>query len=171
MWEDLWIEMIGCGKFAVMNHLPRKRLCWNCEGSVSLAEETCPFCGVSVVPAFLEGAGAEFAPPYSSHAETDYGVPKSPYGFHEEKDNLEAQQPKEADEAEPAMDEFKQVTLSLVFLLCGSVFFLFSLALGLFSHNGVFTLQWDANYWFIYTILAVPLLFFGWRSLMKLDAS
>lgn len=163
--------MIDCGKFILMNHLQRKKLCWNCEGSVSLSEETCPFCGVSVVPAFLEGAGAEFAPPYSTYKEKDNSIPKSPYGFHEDKGDLDIQQqPKEADEAEPALDEFKRVALSLTFLLCGSVFLLFSLALGLFSHNGIFTLQWDANYWFIYTLLALPLLFVGWRTLMKLDA-
>lgn len=154
-----------------MNHSPKKKLCWNCEGSVSLSEETCPFCGVTVVPAFLEGAG-EFSPPYASaHAESNPEIPKSPYGFHEEKSIHETEQhQKEHHATESESGDFKRTVLSLTFLLCGSVFFLFSMALGLFSHNGIFTLQWNANYWFIYTFLAIPLFFIGWRSLMKIDA-
>jgi hypothetical protein len=163
-----WLEMFSYGKFTNMNQKAKKKLCWNCEGSVSLAEETCPFCGVTVVPAFLEGAAVEFAPPYATRVENEFDIPKSPYGFDEEKQP--AQQQKEPQEALSMQDEFKRTALSVTFLLCGSVFFLFSLALGLFSHNGIFTLQWNAEYWFIYTGLALPLFFVGWRFLMKLDA-
>lgn len=161
--------MIDYGKFVIMNHSPKKKLCWNCEGSVSLSEETCPFCGVTAVPAFLEGAG-DFAPPYATHTENDFEIPKSPYGFDDDTSESKASQQSNEDlDAEP-VDDFKRTVFALIFLLCGSVFFLFSMALGLFSHNGVFTLHWNANYWFIYTFLAIPLFFIGWRSLMKLDA-
>lgn len=154
-----------------MNKSQKKRLCWNCEGSVSISEETCPFCGVSVVPAFLEGAGAEFAPPYFSYAENDLDIPKSPFAGHEEFAEPENREfAKEAEEGEIDVDEFKRVAIAVTLLLSGSVFFLFSMALGLFSHNGLFTLQWDGSYWYLYTILALPLLFIGWRSLMKLDS-
>lgn len=163
--------MMTYGKLGCMKQSQRKKLCWNCEGSVSLNEETCPFCGVSVVPAFLEGAADEFAPPYSKQMKGELDIPKSPYGFDDEYGREEIKQSqKEAEEMEPSLNDFKRTILSLTFLFCGSVFFLFSLALGLFSNNGLFTLQWNANYWFIYTFLAVPLLFLGWRSLMKLDA-
>lgn len=154
-----------------MNKSPRKRLCWNCEGSVSLAEEICPFCGVSVVPAFLEGTGADFTPPYSSNSEKGFEVPKSPYSIDQDKDMAatESAHAKEADDGEPAVDEFKRVVIAVSLLLTGSVFFLFGLALVLFSQNGIFTLQWNGDIWFIYTILALPLLFVGWKSLMKLE--
>lgn len=155
-----------------MSRTERKKLCWNCEGSVSLEVEYCPFCGVSVVPAFLEGAEVEFAPPYAALPKGhDFGIPKSPFAsdsdtvhqeIHEERKEI-------AVDHQPGVDEFRRVAVSVSLLLAGSVFFLFSIALGLFSNNGVFTLRWDATYWFIYTLLALPLLFFGWRSLMKLD--
>lgn len=152
-----------------MNKSLRKKLCWNCEGSVSLAEEICPFCGVSVVPAFLEGVGANFAPPYSAPLESDE-IPKSPYHTHEE-DCLatDTAVTKEESDEESAMDEFKQVVIAVALLLSGSVFFLFGLALALFSQNGIFTLHWNGDMWFVYAILAFPLLFVGWKSLMKLD--
>lgn len=155
-----------------MNHHEKKKLCWNCEGSVSFAEETCPYCGVSVVPAFLEGAEVEFAPPYKMVEEKYSEIPKSPFALHDEKDDVdvdESYEPlKEVISSEQDVDEFKRVAIAVTLLLSGSVFFLFSVALGLFSHHGIFTLHWDASYWFVYTILAVPLLLFGWRSLMKI---
>lgn len=165
--------MIDYGKFTIMNKSERKKLCWNCEGNVSISEEYCPFCGVSVVPAFLEGAEVEFAPPYAKNAEKDYGIPKSPYNHDDiHEDSVKSEPQKEiVEDLEPAVDEFKRVALAVTLLLSGSVFFLFSLAMGLFSRNGVFTLHWDATYWFIYAILGLPLLFLGWRSLMKLDQS
>lgn len=172
--HELWIEKIDYGKFICMNKSQKKRLCWNCEGSVAVSEETCPFCGVSVIPAFLEGASVEFAPPYSSHDEKDLAVPKSPFAGHEEFEEVDDHEPevaKKASEGDVNVDEFKRVAIAVTLLLSGSVFFLFSLALGLFSNNnGLLTLQWDGSYWYLYTVLALPLLLLGWRSLMKLDS-
>ena len=157
-----------------MNKSQKKRLCWNCEGSVSVSEETCPFCGVSVIPAFLEGASVEFAPPYSSHDEKDLAIPKSPFAGHEEfeeSEHADLKAAKDSEEGDVNVDEFKRVAIAVTLLLSGSVFFLFSMALGLFSNNsGLLTLQWDGSYWYVYTALALPLLLLGWRSLMKLDS-
>lgn len=165
--------MIVYGKFVPMSIIQRKRLCWNCEGSVSLSEETCPFCGVSVVPAFLDGSSAEFAPPYSSSPEKDYAIPKSPYDMRGEKLDLSDHDTR-SESSEPGqetdLDEFKRVAIAVTLLLSGSVFFIFSLALGLFSNeSGVLTLHWDGSYWYIYTLFALPLILFGWRSLSQLD--
>ena len=163
-----------------MNKTQRKRLCWNCEGSVSIAEETCPFCDVSVVPAFLEGSTIEepsFAPPYSSRVEENTEIPKSPYDINLD-DEIEPRNPeieipkKQVEEVEePSIDEFKSVVFSVSLLLGGSVFFMFSLALALFSTNGILTLHWNGEIWFVYALLAVPMLLLGWRSLMKLDVN
>jgi hypothetical protein len=155
----------------IMNKSLKKRLCWNCEGSVSVSEETCPFCGVSVVPAFLEGTTSSFAPPYAMGSTQDSMVPRSPYDRENDpSDTVEAAaQQKEADEAEPAIDEFKSVMLSVTFLLSGSVFLMFGTVLALFSQDGVLKLQWDGAYWYVYLLLAVPMFFFGWRFLKKLD--
>jgi hypothetical protein len=159
-----------------MSKVPKSRLCWNCEGSVSIAEETCPFCGVSVVPASLDGPISNFAPPYNPHAHQDNHVPHSPYGHSHSHSHTEEVAPEHhkraahvVEEAAPEIDEFKKVLQAVTLLLSGSVFFLFGLALVLFSTNGTFVLQWNGALWFVYTLLSLPLLFFGWRALMKLD--
>ena len=154
-----------------MTKAPKKRLCWNCEGNVSVDAETCPFCGVSVVPASLDGSTHNFIPPYTPQNSQGNEIPRSFYAPEEEsfKKQMGETVVKDEGEAEPSLDEFKKVVQAVTLLLAGSVFFLFSVALALFSTNWVFILQWDATIWFVYTILSLPLLFFGWKALMKLD--
>lgn len=144
-----------------MNKVLKTRLCWNCEGSVSIAEETCPFCGVSVVPASLDPSPLNnFAPPYSIDKSTSL---TSPYIVNNE------QFSQVQEELEPSIDEFKKTIIATSLLLTGSVFFIFGLALMLFSTDGVFILRWNGTLWFIYSALSLPLLLLGWRSLMKLE--
>lgn len=158
-----------------MTLLPKKRLCWNCEGNVSLSEETCPYCGVSVIPASLDGTNHGLTPPYQMGAAKENLVPRSPYALNAETPTVKAEEDvkeistEELEDSDVPVDEFKNILLALLLLLAGSMFFLFGLTLALFSRNGVFTLQWDSSYWFLYSILSMPLLFFGWRALLKLD--
>ena len=154
-----------------MNKVAKKRLCWNCEGNVSVDAETCPFCGVSVVPASLDGTGNSFVPPYAApsiHQNTE--VHRSPYSVAATPvPEMGTREAKEAEEIEPSTDEFKKVVISVALLLGGSVFFLFGLALFLFSNNGIFSLHWNGAIWFVYTFMSLPMLFFGWKALMKLE--
>lgn len=151
----------------------KKKLCWNCEGNVSLDDENCPYCGVSVIPASLEIPNLH-APPYQMGHIQENVIPRAPYKSEEHLDSTnEAHADKSKEEGEDIEDtsinEFKNILLSLLFLLTGSLFFLFGLTLMLFSHNGLFTLQWNGTMWYIYSLLSIPLLFFGWRALLKLD--
>lgn len=121
------------------------------------------------MPAFLEGAGADFAPPYSKTEEKDLEVPKSPYGESLSEEKRSVLSLAKDDEEEPQSDEFKSIMMAVALLLSGSVFFLFSLALALFSQNGILTLQWDGSVWYIYLTAAIPLILLGWKSLMKVN--
>lgn len=152
-----------------MNKIQKKRLCWNCEGSVSLAEEICPFCGVSIIPASLDGYNQHFSPPYKLIAGNEKGVPVAPYLNENQQTDESPDVNSEDNDHGKSVDGFKRSVLATLFLLSGSVFFLFGLVLVLFSHNGIFTLQWNGALWFIYSGLSLPLLFAGWRMMIKLD--
>ena len=153
----------------MIKEVTKKRVCWNCEGSVSLNEEVCPFCGVSVIPASLDGTDHGFVPPYMPHSlkGTEAAHP-SPYRPWNEESVKETS--KEVEE-EPKLgtDDFKKVVASTTLLLAGSVFFLFGLALVLFSTDGTFSLKWDGSLWYVYLIFSVPLIYFGWKYLMEID--
>jgi len=150
-----------------------KRICWNCDGVVSLHLEACPYCGVDISnPAPHEGE-------HHPHKEEEMGSPfqkaprseDDPFHFHprlatpsdatvavtddEWKNSLE----NEEEEAVP----MKGGVMALVLLLPGIGFLLFSLFLLFFSKEGVLVLHWKQSMAFFYFLGSLPLIYFGWR--------
>lgn len=155
-----------------------KRLCWNCDGSVSLHLSNCPYCGVDVSKApnapQLDAPYQGFASPFQSAPEQE-GIPRPPYAnfFSQEAavsedewntalgEEVEERIPEESEESSSS----KREMIALLLLLPGVVFFLFGLALLLFSSGGVLTLKWNQSFAYFYFIGALPLLYLGWRAL------
>ena len=147
-----------------MTATPKKKLCWNCEGRVSLAEENCPYCAVYLGPAPDENGESKdiLAPPYRLVESEDETVPASPYASEKEEEEEEV-------DLSVAKADIKEVVLPLSLLSAGTLFFLFGLVLLVFSNQGVLTLTWNGDYWYFYLIFALPMLFFGWRSLKRFE--
>jgi hypothetical protein len=156
-----------------------KRLCWNCDGSVSLHLSQCPYCGVdlSLTP---EANGDKnpfqnFTSPFQSSASIDQSIPKPPFANVFSQDTSVSEEEwnqslgEEADGIKSEDIELSTTTkremIALLLLLPGVVFFLFGLALILFSSEGVLTLEWNQSFAYFYFLGAVPLLFLGWRAL------
>lgn len=142
-----------------MNAIQKKKLCWNCEGRVPLDSVNCPYCAVYLGP--------------GSNGSEDSTVLAPPYKIEdtEEQEAVAAPETRQAAELAPIIpsSEVKQVLLPLVFLSGGLLFSLFGIILLLFSKKGVFNLQWNGEYWYLYLAFALPMLAFGWRSLRKFD--
>ena len=94
-------------------------------------------------------------------------VPRSPYAA-EQSGNQEAEEPVQEEAPHPSLAGFKTLFFCLICLFSGSTFLIFGTALALFSQNGVFSLQWNADHWFIYAGLSLPLMLIGWRLLNRL---
>ncbi|ADI37479.1 putative uncharacterized protein [Waddlia chondrophila 2032/99] len=148
-----------------MSTKQKKKLCWNCEGRVSFEEENCPYCSVYLGPAIeKDGKQNVLAPPYQIiEEEEDLDALESPYQI--EGDSAAEEVP----ELDEAKNDMRQVVLPLGMLSAGSLFFLFGLMLLIFSDHGTLTLSWSADYWYLYVLLALPALFFGWVSLGRSD--
>jgi hypothetical protein len=150
----------------------RKR-CFNCDASVHTHATKCPYCGtdLSEHPAspFLSAtpppAPSEelvvtrrvvTAPPYNA-------TPESPPSFQMAPDGP-SPPPKER-----SGSSLRTAVLPMLLLLPGAFFLLFGAILILFSSEGVLTLRWNAHYWAFYLAVALPLLYFGWRALDRVD--
>lgn len=138
-----------------------KRLCWNCDGNVGFQLENCPYCGVNLTvaapikeTAFMNPSKNEDVPPppYAGYTATNQ----------EWQEALQGDQ--KAATPEPVKDEKKEM-FALLLLLPGIVFFLFGIALLLFSTEGVFTLEWNQSFAYFYFIGAAPLLYLGYKAL------
>lgn len=145
-----------------MNQMKKKKLCWNCEGSVDKEAENCLFCGVYLHPEEIKNKKKEvddedFTPIYQEEEISD--EPSSSSSPLKEEPSIENLLSK----------TYSSTLLPTLFLLSGSFFFLFGLILYLFSKDGVFSLQWNGNFWFLYLFISLPLLFMGWRALSSFE--
>lgn len=160
-----------------MSATPKKRLCWNCDGSVPLHTEHCPYCGVYIeqmADSVEEEQEDVHAPPFAAAGtgQRDAGALAPPFAL-PRKGKASASKSAEAQaktQIRP-VGENRRVVFPLLLLLCGSVFTLFGLVLLLFSENGIFTLKWNGDHWILYLIGGFVLLGVGWRLLGRLDES
>lgn len=158
-----------------MSAVPQKKLCWNCDGNVSREIDNCPFCGV-----YLHASETEedfsWNPSYNPSPKTEE-IPAPIYQIQQKASEEENQETLSSIDTEesvkwvPSISELKQDVFPLLFLMMGSVFFLFGVVLLLFSQNGTLTLQWQGHDGLYFLLFAFPLLFFGWKFLQQLETS
>ncbi len=155
-----------------MSAVPKKKLCWNCEGNVAKDIDNCPYCGVYLHTADID-ENPTWNPSYRPLSQDeDFSSP-----FYQAK--LEAEQePQETPSQEKSdnnailqtlLAHLKQDIFPILFLMTGSIFFLFGVVLLLFSQNGTLTLQWQESYSIYFLIFAIPLVSFGWILFQQLE--
>lgn len=157
-----------------------QKMCWSCDGHVHVYELLCPYCGADLSEDEKEEEKLELE---ELQEESQEKFSFDEVSYHESEGmQEELEHPpfealiKDVEEAavenskwsEPEAQENPDLDnplASLLLLLPGSLFFLFGLALFLFSHEGVLTFKFSSKYWFVYLLGSWPLLYFGWRSL------
>ena len=153
----------------------RQKLCYNCEGEIDLEIIVCPFCAADLraekfepsqpvshsfeLPGKLHNhqtSQSLYPPPFASRLEV------ANEAFMEEKI---LSQPEDSD----APENPSRVIFPTILFTLGIQLFLLGMFILLFSHKGVVLLKWDGTFWFFYVLAACPLLYFGYRSLSKID--
>jgi sporulation protein YlmC with PRC-barrel domain len=149
-----------------MSGTQKKKLCWNCEGRVTLAQENCPYCGVYLSPT-TEGDGkdANLIPPYKMAKDEE--VPASPYKG-KAVETASAERVATVEDVVLPKDDVRNLIVTMAMLIMGSGLFLFSIVLMFFSEDGSFELRWQSENWYIYLLLSLPMLFMGWRYLQQI---
>jgi hypothetical protein len=156
----------------------KRKLCWNCEGNVSKEKEICPYCGVSLEIGPIAGTepnGSGFKPLFRNASPTSQNeVPQAPYSPGQENGSSEIVEAQEEEESLLATDAsfslLQSTLLTLLALQFGVILMIFGILLFLFSEkDGIFSLQWHASYWYLYLLAGLPLLYFGLRTLNRID--
>lgn len=140
----------------------KKKICWQCEGRVDAQVEHCPFCGVYI--------GGTFH--VQSHFDDEEDSPaqaKDLQPLYTPENIKQDEHVAQKEQTALTLSGTKTDVLPLLFVLAGSLLFIFSLVLLLFSDDGLLKLVWNANYWFLYFLISLPLLFLGWRFLGQLQ--
>lgn len=163
-----------------MSAVPKKKLCWNCEGNIAKQIDNCPYCGVYLHADELE-ENSDWNPSYRPSSKTEE-IPSPIYQIQQETDVNDSEEaieasPKDLKEASNPFSwnhlstELTKDVFPILFLMMGSICFLFGVVLMLFSQNGALVLQWQESHALYFLFFSVPLVGFGWWFLQKLDPS
>lgn len=152
----------------------RTKMCPICNGIVAMQASICPYCATDLYQThetITQDNPSEDVESlsYEETLSSLYPPPYKPKAI-DTSDSLDDEQDTESDqeESEEIVDE-KSSLIPTILFWAGVNIFLFSLFLVIFSEGGYLHLQWSAAYWFLYTIAALPLLYFGFKGLQKLD--
>ena len=156
-----------------MEQNQRTKMCPNCEGNVAMEVSICPYCGSSIFNqnrnlsnkkssdnvkslSYEETLASLYPPPYRTK------VIESPDSLEPEEDNKQI-------EPQEQVQEFEKNSLFPTILFwIGINLLVFSLILLFFSKDGFLNLKWNSTYWYLYSLIAVPLLYFGFKGLQNL---
>ncbi len=157
----------------VHNMAPKaKKLCWNCEGNVLIDQDTCRYCGVSLDVSPIPGTAnqSHSPPPYKLiSTPANQSIPAAPYSAPEKDISAKEEAIPEEELSQPS-NLFQNTAIAVSSLMLGVVFSLFGIILFAFSDaQGIFTLSWHARYWFVYVLMALPLLYIGLRTTDSLN--
>ncbi|NGX55921.1 MAG: hypothetical protein K1060chlam5_00155 [Candidatus Anoxychlamydiales bacterium] len=180
-----------------MNNKELTKLCPNCDGCVALEVTICPYCGSSIFKvndnktstsgendvkslSAKETLDSLYPPPYSPRS-FDAPIEREPPIEKKEEKNinnfiekpkseeiLKQTEEKQEGEEEEYEEDYKSVLLPTILFFLGVNVLIFSIILIAFSRNGALSLEFSSKYWFVYSLFAVPLVFFGYRKLSDL---
>ena len=149
----------------------KQKICSHCEGRISVEADTCLYCGmplledrkeeqkpVDIMSSLQGGIPSLYPPLYAQKSETQE-VGKQEF-MHKIKPHYAAENTVEKESQEVDKSNF----FSLLLALLGSNLFILGLMQGFFSEGGVLQLEWNCKYWFLYLLLAVPMLYMGIKN-------
>jgi RNA polymerase subunit RPABC4/transcription elongation factor Spt4 len=131
----------------------KSKICWNCDGTLGLEEDLCPFCGTQQDQLQAERTDRVVALPVESLQEAVNKVTPP------------------ATEKIALLDRLSEkelLLLTLVSTMLGGTLLFFTLALLLFSTNGKLTLIWDASLWPFLGFLSIALLYLSYKTQTKI---
>lgn len=179
-----------------MKSAEKEKMCVSCEGRIPFDADICPYCATDQnvsklhnsfqAPLFQnqsleDSLTSLYTPPYQgkrpqfSQPSQEDALEPPPMPLYREEAPMykEVTERQQKDPLLGATVEYEEEvqTSSLwptFFLLLGANVFLLGLMQLFFSQNGIFCLEWNANYWFFYCLLGGPALFYGYKKLKTL---
>ncbi|MBS3902773.1 MAG: hypothetical protein KGZ30_00115 [Anaplasmataceae bacterium] len=164
-----------------MKSVDRQKMCSNCDGRVPFETVVCPYCSADLSKAsevdapkgdplsrhqaIQDSLTSLYTPPYKGKkTEAPKISPKEPRIVAPAHHGGTAIAPGALPRDEEEEKVGKNVLLSIVALSLGSVLFILGLLQIFFSSEGMLRLEWSTKHWFIYTLAALPMLYFGYRK-------
>lgn len=183
-------SFLGFCQDGVMKSVEREKMCISCEGRIPIDAEVCHYCASKQSGAGLQNSfqapifqhqsledslTSLYTPPYQGKRpqfSINPNTESAPsYSYDEEEASpYKSVKPERETIFKASVDEEEKAASKnslwpTAFLLGGAHFSILGLMQLFFSKNGILRLEWDANYWFFYCLIGIPLLYFGYKKL------
>ncbi len=146
----------------------RQKLCCNCDGEIDLDVIVCPYCAADLREEKPELQRAAFVQGCVRPHGAGPGIPEElPPETQDLKDSAVPVVEEVVQVPEESEPQLQHMLGTVLLLTVGVQLLLLGFLLVFLSSNGVLTLKWNANLWFLYIFASVPFLIFGYRSLSK----
>lgn len=163
----------------------RQKMCTNCDGRIPLDANLCPYCsseqGTSGQvylqhKSIQESLTSLYPPPYAAKnannvkeqfiKNPEYAKPQEPMSERRYQQTTPSSSPNiHLDHTEEQQTSAEKSSFwPLLLLSIGANIFVIGVLQLFFSDNGLLTLQWDSQYWFVYCLGALPLFYFGFKK-------
>lgn len=140
----------------------RQKICTHCEGRISVEADTCLYCGMPLVGgkpeekpidimSTLQGGAPPLYPPLYASAKKESSTEAQASILQEDRSSVE-------------QEDEKAGLVSILMALAGSTLFILGLMQGFFAEGDTLKLEWNCHYWFLYLVLAAPLLYLSIRN-------
>lgn len=150
------------------------KMCPICNGSVAMQVSICPYCASNLYETHetidtQKSSDDVKSLSYEETLSSLYPPPYKPKAIDTSSSIEEEQETESEEEDDEAVADEKSALIPTILFWAGVNIFLFGLILLFFSQGQYLHLQWRASYWFLYSISALPLLYFGFKGLQQLD--
>lgn len=165
-----------------MKAVDRQKACPNCNGKIPLDVAQCPYC-FAQVPAETsskeispskslssqESFNSKYAPPYQpkTNLASNFLVNEERKFFNEALEKGEDLIDKSA--LQDGMKEENKSFWPIFALSVGGNLFVLGVLQFFFADKGVVKLEMNAEYWFLFLVLAAPLFYFGFKKLKEMQ--
>ena len=155
----------------------RTKMCPSCHGNAPLHVDICPYCANSFFEknetisnenisqdnsstlSYEETLTSLYPPPYKPKVIPTSTTTNNDAVYDEETGiQHETQQVNESDE-EVLEEREKNSLIPIVLFWLGVNILVFSIILIVFSADGVLYLKWNTKYWFLYSLISIPLIY------------
>ncbi len=143
----------------------RQKLCHHCEADVDLDVIVCPFCAADLREEKPEQQAKPAAPAVSRMAaegQAGGGLYSSAPSY-----TVRGLPEETAVAQEEPADTEKNSISAIVLCTLGAQLFVLGLMMLFLGKGGMLILKWNAKWWPVYLVGALPLLFFGMKSIKK----
>jgi hypothetical protein len=162
-----------------MNLKDRQKICRQCDGRIPLEAHHCPYCSTEQSGMVSMEEDSQFyrqqslqnsltslySPPYSvKHSTYTHSGKTEDSSFMKQTDQFKDVAPDKRFQSSEEQTSFWPI----LFLSMGANLLLLGFLQLFFSENGFLRLEWETNNWFIYCLLALPLIGFGYKKAKEL---